>query len=272
MRKISLLILLIFLIPIKIYAQDSLYDTETGLITQETTVCANKEYTFVQDSQLSRALVILDENNNYLLSKIINQEEVSLTFPTNLNKVQIIIADVTDDKIDYSNSYKVSYTIEDCGYTGENEYKGEVGKLVVDYDGTQAKISYKDAKSIKYQVKDSKVLKTIPESGIEISAPGIVQIQVNLSDGKKEYFELQFIDEESYFIRKVTSLQTREIKINTFISLKSIVMIVLLFILYIYFKRKVKKYKKKQKRQQIRKRNISRKDKKRYKKDVKRKK
>ncbi|MFV0288035.1 MAG: hypothetical protein ACK5HR_01090 [Mycoplasmatales bacterium] len=271
MKKIVLILLLIFFLPIKLLAQDSLYDTETGLITEETTICANKEYTFVQQAQADRALVFLDKNNNYLTSKIINQTEVSLTVPSGLDTLQVIITNVVDEVIDYKDAYKVSYTVEDCGYAADEDSGIELTTtpLAITYQKNMFNATYKDAQMIRYQIQGSKILKTLPETGIEVAAPGIVQLEVKLADGKEKYYEIQLVNEQDYFVREVSTLQTREIKVNTFINFKSIMVLIMTFVLYLYFKVKIRKLKKRRRRQQIRKRNISRKDKKEYKKQQK---
>lgn len=243
-KKILFFMSFILIFTINISAEQVLYDNSSSVIDSGEDICANTEYTLVDEVNTNDRSIFVLDGNNYIKEVIdTNQKEVKVNFPSNIKKIKLLLVNKTDGSYDYSNSYYNDYNVVDCSKE----------KVSEDYDTSRLKydITYenrtfiyngeeKDSYSLKYNTNKSNKLKDVPfkkEITLDESVNIIKLEESFIKEGKeiKRYFEINVIDDSTFTIRKISSFDNKEIKFNNYINFKFLILAIIFILLFLFF-------------------------------------
>ncbi len=244
LKKVSIFALIFILMPLSLNAEQILYDENSNVVASGSDICANQVYTLLDDVNTSRRSIFVLDEKNYIKDVInTNKKETKVKFPSNINNIKLLLVNKVDDKYDFSNSYYTEYNVKDCSLEKiTNNYSEDRLKYDLTYDNgsfTYAGDS-KDSYELTYQTDKSKKMKSVPfNEPLQIeSDTKVVQLHESYKEKDKDvnkYYEINIIDEETFVIRKVKSLDIKEIKFKNFINYKFLIIAILAFIFFLLF-------------------------------------
>ncbi len=244
LKKITILVLTFMLIPLSLNAEQILYDENSAVVTSGSDICANQEYKLLDDVNTSRRSIFVLDDKNYIKEVInTNKKETVVKFPTNIKKIKLLLVNKVDDKYDFSNSYYTEYNVKDCSLENiTKKYSEEKLKYDLLYENNTFTYKGDASKSYKleYQTNKSKKMKSIKfNEPIEISEEvNLIQLHESYVEDEKninKYYEINIIDDQTFLIRKVKSLDIKEIKFKNYINYKFLILAIISFILFLLF-------------------------------------
>ncbi len=243
-KKITMFLFVFMFTTINLNAEQVLYDENSNVVDMGSDICANKEYTLLDDvNTSSRSIFVLDENN-YIKEVInTNKKETKVKFPPNIKGVKLLLVNKVDNKYDFSNSYYSNYNIKDCSLQSITKNYSEE-KLLYDLSYENRTFTYKakedNSYKLEYQIPSSKRMKNVKfDEVLNVSDEvNLIQLHEYYQKDSKEinnYYEINIIDDETFIIRKVKSLDIKEIKFKNYINYKFLFLFIVAFLLFLIF-------------------------------------
>ncbi len=243
-KKIAIFVLTFMLIPLSLSAEQILYDENSEVVNSGSDICANQEYKLLDDVNTSRRSIFVLDDKNYIKDVInTNKKETIVKFPTNIKKVKLLLVNKVDDKYDFSNSYYTEYNVKDCSLENITKKYSEE-KLKYDLEYENRTFTYKgessDSYKLGFQTNNSKKMKDIQfNEPLEVADDvNLIQLNESYVENEKEvnkYYEINIIDDQTFLIRKVNSLDIKEIKFKNYINYKFLILFLVAFILFLFF-------------------------------------
>ncbi len=244
LRKVSIFALIFILMPLSLSAEQVLYDENSNVVGSGSDICANQVYTLLDDVNTSRRSIFVLDKDNYIKEVInTNKEETKVKFPENSNNIKLLLVNKVDDKYDFANSYYTEYNVENCSLQSiTKEYSNDKLKYDLTYDNgsfTYA-VDSKEPYELTYQTEKTKKMKNVTfNEPLKVeSDTKIIQLHESYQEKEKtidKYFEINIIDDQTFIIRKVKSLDIKEIKFKNFINYKFLIIALLAFIFFLLF-------------------------------------
>ncbi len=243
-KKIAIFALAFMFIPLSLNAEQILYEENSNVVTSGSEICANKEYTLVDEVNTSRRSIFVLDENNYIKEVInTNKKETKVKFPSNIKNMKLLLVNKVDDKYDFLNSYYTEYNVKDCSLNEiTKKYSEERLKYPLSYEDGSFTYSgeEKDSYKLEYQSNKDKKMKRVDfNQPLEVSTDvTLIQLHESYKEKDKEvnnYYEIKIIDDQTFVIRKVKSLDVKEIKFKNYINYKFLIIVIIAFILFLLF-------------------------------------